>query len=703
MLDDKPRSPRPDPGQSGDPCDTPGPTPQPLHGDDTVGDGLDAAGLRRLLDSTAEGIYQLDMNGRCVFTNAAGVRLLGYDSPDELIGQRMHDLIHHTRRDGSAHPRSDCEIYRAFQEGREIHVQDEILWRKDGSWFDVEYWSYPIAQDGKRVGSVVTFVDDSERKRNEDELRRRTEQLEQAKREADAANYTKSQFLANMSHEIRTPMTAILGYADILLSHLDDADDRQCVETIKRNGNFLIEIINDILDLSKIEAGKLEVERARVAPDELVAQVCSLMHVWASEKQLQLLIDFKGELPETIETDPTRLRQVLVNLVGNAIKFTDEGSVRLNVDFVDGSDPKLCFQVIDTGIGISDEQRETLFEPFSQADGSVTRDFGGTGLGLTISRRLVDRLGGEITVDSILGEGSTFTVTIGCGAIDGVPMVEPRLGITQPEASDRQPARCLNCRVLVVDDRHDIRYLARYFIERAGGIVESCANGMQAIERVERAEQIGEGFDAIVMDMQMPIMDGYEACKRLRRAGFARPILALTAAAMRGDREKCLCAGCDAHVSKPIDGHHLVALLARHTEKAVDSESDAGPEAGSTKTRVLLVDDNQDLSDALSALLELHDYEVCVRNDADEVVDAAREFRPNVVLLDIGLGARSGYEVLADLVKLPEMQSATFIALSGRTSREDKQRSLAAGFHHHVGKPVDIENLIELFDARDRR
>ncbi|MFW6057971.1 MAG: response regulator, partial [Persicimonas sp.] len=258
-------------------------------------------------------------------------------------------------------------------------------------------------------------------------------------------------------------------------------------------------------------------------------------------------------------------------------------------------------------------------------------------------------------------------------------------------------------RVLVVDDRHDIRYLARYFIEQAGGLVEACSNGKEALERVAQAEASGEGFDAIVMDMQMPVMDGYEACKRLRRAGFARPILALTAAAMRGDREKCLCAGCDAHVSKPIDGHHLVELLALHTETAVDSESDAGPEAGSTKTRVLLVDDNRDLSDALGTLLELHDHEVCVRNDADEVVDAAVEFQPHVVLLDIGLGARSGYEVLADLVRLPEMQSATFIALSGRTSREDKKRSLAAGFHHHVGKPVEIKKLIELFDVRDQR
>ncbi|MFP4598212.1 MAG: response regulator [Persicimonas sp.] len=703
MLDDKPRSSRPDTGQSGDPRKTLGAALQPLHGDDTIGDGLDAAGLRRLLDSTAEGIYQLDMSGRCVFCNAACVRLLGYDSADELIGQRMHELIHHTRRDGSAHPRSACEIYRAFQEGREIHAQDEILWRKDGTWFDVEYWSYPLVQGGERVGSVVTFVDDTDRKRNEDELRRRTEQLEQAKREADAANRTKSDFLANMSHEIRTPMTAILGYADILLSHLDDPDDRQCVETIKRNGKFLVDIINDILDLSKIEAGKLEVERERVAPDELVAEICSLMHVRASEKQLPLLIDYEGELPETIETDPTRLRQVLVNLVGNAIKFTDEGSVRLEVGFVDGAEPRLRFQVIDTGIGIGEQQRETLFEPFSQADSSVTRDFGGTGLGLTISSRLVDSLGGEITVDSTLGEGSTFAMTVGCGALDGVPMVEPRLGITRSEVSDREPARCLNRRVLVVDDRHDIRYLARYFIEQAGGLVEACSNGKEALERVAQAEASGEGFDAIVMDMQMPVMDGYEACKRLRRAGFARPILALTAAAMRGDREKCLCAGCDAHVSKPIDGHHLVELLALHTETAVDSESDAGPEAGSTKTRVLLVDDNRDLSDALGTLLELHDHEVCVRNDADEVVDAAVEFQPHVVLLDIGLGARSGYEVLADLVRLPEMQSATFIALSGRTSREDKKRSLAAGFHHHVGKPVEIKKLIELFDVRDQR
>ncbi|QDG54713.1 response regulator [Persicimonas caeni] len=540
---------------------------------------------------------------------------------------------------------------------------------------------------------------------------RELEALERAKQEADAANRSKSEFLANMSHEIRTPMTAILGYADVLLSHLDDPDNRHCVETIKRNGNFLLEIINDILDLSKIEAGKLEIDTTRAAPDELVAEVSSLMHVRAQEKQIPLVVEYDGDLPETIETDPTRLRQVLVNLVGNAIKFTDDGHVVLKVDFIDEAQSQIRFRVIDTGIGISETHQRRLFEPFAQADTSVTREFGGTGLGLTICRRLVERLGGRLEVDSTLGEGSTFTVIMPTGSLENVAMVTPRKGITMPEPQSARPLPKLECRVLVVDDRHEIRFLARYFIERAGGVVRTCANGKEAITCVAQAEKAGNPFDAVVMDMQMPVMDGYEASRRLRQEGYEGTIVALTANAMRGDRKKCLEAGCNGYVRKPIDGPCLVELLAEHIsdETSSDEQSCAQPlvepevmvqekggQTSDTGKRILLVDDSKDLGEALAMLLKMRGHQVCVRLDGKSALEAAPDFEPDIVLLDLGLPDLDGYTVLKELKKLENLAETRFLAVSGRSGQAVSQRSIAEGFDHHVVKPVSAETLTSL-------
>ena len=475
-------------------------------------------------------------------------------------------------------------------------------------------------------------------------------------------------------------------------------------------------LVNDLLDLSKIEAGKLELETARVAPDEVVAEVSSLMHVRAREKQLPLVVEYEGDLPETIETDPTRLRQVLVNLVGNAIKFTDEGHVTLKVDLVDDGEPRVRFRVIDTGIGISQEHQQKLFEPFSQADTSVTREFGGSGLGLTICRRLVERLGGDLAVDSALGEGSTFTVTVATGSLEDVPMVVPRKGITMPDPATAPPVPQLQSRVLIVDDRHEIRFLARYFIEKAGGTVWTCANGQEALQSVEEAREAGEDFDAVVMDMQMPVMDGYEASRRLRQAGFGGAIVALTANAMRGDRKRCLDAGCNGYVRKPIDGRKLVELVACHVAGEVDpedcdeeastddpnneasAESAEKPEESPDGTRVLLVDDSPDIGEALGMLLEMRGYEVCVRQNGRSAVEAAPEFRPDVVLLDLGLPDLDGYTVLQELKAIDTLSATQFIAVSGRSAESDRRRSIDEGFEHHVVKPVSAETLTKLFN-----
>ncbi len=396
--------------------------------------------------------------------------------------------------------------------------------------------------------------------------RKRTEQrLKQSEAAALAASQSKSEFLANMSHEIRTPMAAILGYADVLLGHLVDPDNRSCVLVIKRNGQHLLELINDILDLSRIEAGKLDVDVESVSLVHMVSDVESLMHVRADDKNLEFHAEFASPVPETIDTDPTRLRQVLINLIGNAIKFTEKGNVLLSVGLRDNR--VLSFSVRDTGIGMSDAHLERLFKPFSQGDSSVTRSYGGSGLGLAISKRLAKMLGGDISVVSELGVGSTFTVTIPIVVNDDSKLVLPDL-ITRTRDDEDVDAKVemLDCRILVVDDRRDVRHISQHFLEKAGARVSSAEDGQQGIDAAFTARDSGDPFDLVVMDMQMPNVDGLQAVAQLRSAGIEWPIIALTADAMKGDRDKCLNGGCDDYLSKPIDQGKLVLMAAKYTK-----------------------------------------------------------------------------------------------------------------------------------------
>ncbi|QDT07355.1 Sensory/regulatory protein RpfC [Rubripirellula lacrimiformis] len=403
-----------------------------------------------------------------------------------------------------------------------------------------------------------TVTDITDRKRQE-------QRLLESEQAANAANQSKSEFLANMSHEIRTPMAAILGYADVLLGHLKNPDNRNCVLVMKRNGQHLLELINDILDLSRIEAGKLDIDLESVSLPQLIADVQSLMHVRAEEKKLEFRAEFNTKVPEQIHTDPTRLRQVLINLIGNAIKFTDEGSVVLSVG--SRGDRALQISVRDTGIGMSDEQQERLFKPFSQGDTSVTRSYGGSGLGLAISKRLVGMLGGAIEMESKIDVGSTFTVTLPIEVDAQVQWVQPDLISRRSEIDDAPTRkRKLTCRVLVVDDRRDVRHISQHFLEKAGATVSTAEDGQQGMDKAIEARGAEQPFDLIVMDMQMPNVDGLQATAQLRSEGIEWPIIALTADAMKGDRDRCLDGGCDDYLSKPIDHEKLVDMVGRYTQ-----------------------------------------------------------------------------------------------------------------------------------------
>lgn len=395
------------------------------------------------------------------------------------------------------------------------------------------------------------------------------QKLLRAKEAAETASRAKSDFLANISHEIRTPMTAIMGYFDVLLENLPyNPDTADAALTIKRNCEHLLKIINDILDVSKIESGKMEVEQTSCSPCSIIAEIASLMRIRAIAKGLPLEVEYQGTIPETIQSDPTRLRQILLNIVGNAVKFTESGSIKLIAKYLSDAS-KLQIQVIDTGVGIANEQLYQLFKPFTQADTSMRRQFDGTGLGLTISKRLLSLLGGDISVESTIGKGSTFTILIPTGPLGGVKMLSNpnEMLLRYQEEKNANAAKAMQlpkgCKILLAEDGAENQRLISFLLKKAGADVTVVENGKLAVDAALASREEGKPFDAILMDMQMPQMDGYDATKLLRSHKWSRPIIALTAHAMSEDRVKCLNAGCNEYLTKPIDRASLLQMIAQ--------------------------------------------------------------------------------------------------------------------------------------------
>ncbi|TWU56570.1 Sensory/regulatory protein RpfC [Rubripirellula tenax] len=404
-------------------------------------------------------------------------------------------------------------------------------------------------------GTMVTLEDITVLEENKVELAK-------ARDAAEAANQSKSAFLANMSHEIRTPMNAILGFTEVLRRNIehDESKRRKHLNTIHSSGTHLLNLINDILDLSKIEADRLEVESIPVEADRIVAEVVTVMRIRAEEKSIPLEYEFDGLIPTAVLSDPARIRQILTNLVGNAIKFTEQGGVKVVVRWDDDpTQPRMIFDVVDSGIGMSPEAAKKIFDPFSQADASVTRRFGGTGLGLSISKRFAEALGGGITVASRAGHGSVFTVTIDGKCADGATLRQPNIDELESasEIETRLAIRLPNLRVLLVDDGQENRDLMSVILEEAGATYATAENGLEAMELAHSAE-----WDVILMDMQMPVMDGYTATRNLRAEGYSVPIIALTAHAMQHAEQECRDAGCTGFLTKPVDFDRLISMLA---------------------------------------------------------------------------------------------------------------------------------------------
>jgi PAS domain S-box-containing protein len=520
--------------------------------------------VREALDILNEGLMIVSLDGRILLANNALARTARCPA-DSLVGFKAGEMSLQRTDNSTTMPWTECGLAERPVSGVTMDFVDESGEKRI---FKVNC-SPLFGNEGKIRGVMVSLDDVTQLEKNKIDLKL-------AKEEADAANKAKGDFLANMSHEIRNPMNAIVGFTDILRRGLEDSESTRTtyLDTIHASGTHLVELINDILDFSKIEAGKLELEIRECSPYQLMNEVVNVLSMKAEQQSLSLSINLRGTIPETIQADPTRLRQILMNLVGNAIKFTAEGGVRIVASMEDKEgQPFLRFEVTDTGIGMTQEQIGRLFQEFMQADSSVTRRFGGTGLGLAISKRLTEAMGGQIAVRSEPGVGSTFYFSIATGDLSGVPMLDAEQASEKFRAAARSKQHGLRvyfktARVLITDDTPANRQLAGLVLRKAGLTVDEAENGAIAVEKASRGT-----YDLLLMDMQMPVMDGFTATRTLRDQGLKTPILAFTANVMEQDRQRCVAAGCSGFLTKPINIDLLLSTIAEYLET-----TDAPPE-----------------------------------------------------------------------------------------------------------------------------
>lgn len=524
--------------------------------------------VRSALDTMAEGLLVLDVKQNIVLANEAFARLIGKDD-EYLMGRSIGGLPWESIEEGDfsstqapwslalkdAEPKMNMRI--------RLRIDDE----KEEFVTLMTNCSPVLGGEGKAQGVLISFDDVTELEQKEIEL-----QL--SKEEAEAANRSKSEFLAHMSHEIRTPMNAILGFTEVLKrGYARGAEDsKKYLNTISSSGTHLLNLINDILDLSKVEAGKIELELVDCEPQSLIHEILEIMHVKADEKGIYLDYKPRGPLPKLIQTDAAKVRQILINLVGNALKFTDEGGVTLITRFEKSrGDSIFTVNVVDTGVGMTDEQAGKIFESFVQADSSITRRFGGTGLGLSISKKFAEALGGDIVINSELGKGSTFSISIAVKVADDVEMVAPDELVSfdwHEEASREGHWVFPQAKVLVVDDGEENRDLLQLVLGDAGLEVDIAVNGQDGLDNA-----LAQSFDIILMDVQMPVMDGYTAVGLMREKGLDLPVIALTANAMTGAEEECLAAGYSGYLPKPIDLDKLLSLLAGELGGTLEDEN----------------------------------------------------------------------------------------------------------------------------------
>jgi PAS domain S-box-containing protein len=647
--------------------------------------------LRTVVDNIPDSIFAKDSEGRYLLANKAFAKLHGLESPEPLLGKSAFDLFPKER--ATTLHAADLEVMRG---AKPLEAERSVA-DAEGNVHWILMSKVPLTNHRNEiVGIVGVNRDITQGKRSEAELR-------QAKEAAEAANRAKSEFLANMSHEIRTPMNGIIGMTELALETELTPEQQEYLNMVKMSADSLLTVINDILDFSKMEAGKLELDRSAFNLHESLEETVRAFGVRAGEKGLELVCDINADVAQSVVGDPARLRQVVVNLLGNAIKFTDRGEVVLRVEMKEAQDRHvlLHFAIRDTGIGIAEDKRELIFQAFAQADSSPTRNYGGTGLGLTISSRLVEMMGGRIWLESMPGQGSTFHFT-----------VTFELPQAQMERRERKQEVVLaGIPVLVVDDNPTNRRILEATLLQWGMKPILAEGGLPALAALRRAKEAGNKTLLLLLDAQMPGMDGFSLMEKIRQDPElpTAAVMMLTSGGQRGDAARCRELGISAYLTKPVRQWELreaiLSVLGMDQQKSESAKLLTRHTLSQTRRRlhVLLAEDNTINRTLVVRLLSKRGHSVVVASTGKQAVSAHETQAFDVVLMDIQMPEMDGFEATAAIRQKEKAMGKhiPIIALTAHAMKGDRERCLAGGMDGYVSKPVQAEELIQAVEGLD--
>ncbi len=646
--------------------------------------------LQAITERMAEGLLVQDPAGRITFINPAAQATLGI-SEEEALGQFAHDLFHvHLGADGIPVPIEACPIRTTTADGKVYTSEDEFFRRySDNHLIPIQVTSAQFKVEDENAGSITIFRDITRRKEYE-------AKLEQAHQDALDSNQAKSEFLANMSHEIRTPMNGILGMLELVLDADLPAEHKDYIRIANSSGQTLLALLNSILDLSKVEAGRMELESTDFNLRETLEETTKLFAPQAQGKGLEIAALIDDSVPEFANGDPTRLRQVITNLLGNAIKFTEEGEITLTACMTTSPDQayQLHVGIRDTGIGVAVDAQERIFECFTQADGSTTRRYGGTGLGLTLSRKIVTQMGGEIWLESALGQGSTFHFTA---------VLQPAV---EPETLFVPNENLQGLRALIVDDKVTNRVILERFCDAWGIYHQSAASGHSALQKLESAAKQGKAFDCVLSDMMMPDMDGVELARQARANGRFAGLkwLLITSYTGRGLNQQANIAGFDRLLPKPIGRRELHDALEQVLLGHAASETTSSP-AGTRNAqlpsgaRILLAEDNEVNRQVATAHLNKFGCKVTTAADGAEALKIFCEQSFDLVLMDCQMPVMDGLSACRAMRQWEQAQSrdvTPIIAMTAFNSDQNIADCIAAGMNDKLDKPFQPEALYQL-------
>lgn len=636
--------------------------------------------LQNVMDTLGEGVYMLDTDGNCTYLNREAEAIVGWTS-EEVLGRNLHDIIHSQLPDGTRVEQADCPVRGCTLTRTVYRSETDYFQHKNGTLFPISIVASPMLDGEEIVGSVAAFQDISERKFIERELLR-------AKEAAEAASLAKGDFLATMSHEIRTPMNGIIGMTELALDTELNAEQREYLSMVKSSADALLTIINDILDFSKIESGKMELDLVEFDVRSLFSATEKALTIRAAQKGVELVYDVDGGIPDRLTGDPGRLRQVLTNLLGNAVKFSDHGAVTLNMKLLNKIGNIMCvrIEVADQGIGIHPDKQAHIFEAFTQADTSTTRKYGGTGLGLAISSRLVEVMGGELKLESEVGIGSVFSFEINMPV--GVQTAQSLAGLA-------------GLSVLIVDDNVTNRDLLSQLLKKWGMRPMAASSAFEALMLIRQANAEGAPFGLLLLDAMMPDMDGFELASQLQSMPESthRAVMMLSSVRQRDDVERCHQLGIRTCLSKPIDHRDLLGAIKSALGVTEEAVQVSRVPVSQHHLTILLAEDNRVNQKLAITLLEKWGHSVVLANNGIEAAELAGQGDFDLILMDLQMPLMGGLEA-TQLIRAQEAGKHTpIIAMTANVMSEDRHLCLDAGMDDYIAKPLNTGKLRTLLQG----